>query len=112
MKKKPETSKIILFVAFLLVTAVTIDACLMMHLTMDASPLTYLVPAAYAVLTAATSFYYWKAKNENKLKIKSQAMKDMLELKAKYNDSDVEEVEQAVDALLEETDNENNLDDC
>ena len=92
MKKKPETSKIILFVAFLLVTAVTVDACLMMHLTMDASPLTYLVPAAYAVLTAATSFYYWKAKMENMIKLSKEnniALDEVKEIENNMDDYDI-----------------------
>ena len=33
------------------------------------SALAYLIPSVFTELTAATGFYYWKARTENKIKL-------------------------------------------
>lgn len=38
----------------------------------DFTPLAYLVPAWFTAFTTAIGFYYWKAKAENKIKLKSK----------------------------------------
>lgn len=107
-KKKIETSKIIIFVAFIMVTAVTVDAIFLMHQTGDTSPLSYIIPSAYGVLTAATGFYYWKAKNENKLKLRNQAMLDALKLRQQFTEEEIlaaeEEMEEIDEILSDDSD--------
>lgn len=63
------TSKIILLGIFLLTTFVVIFSCRQMILLQTYEPLLYLIPAVFTELAAATASYYWKAKNENKIKI-------------------------------------------
>lgn len=48
---------------------ITAFSFIMMWRTMDLSPLSYLIPAAFGELAAATGFYYNKAKAENKIKL-------------------------------------------
>lgn len=102
-KPKPETSKIVILAAFILVFAVSINACILMYLTNDTSPMTYLIPSAFTVLTASTGFYYWKARAENKIKLRNQAMLDTLKLRKQYSKQEIieaEEMIQEIDELL------------
>lgn len=64
-----EFSKILFWIVFLLCLGVTVFGCALMWHTGDASGLAYLIPAAFSELAAATGFYYWKAKNENRIKL-------------------------------------------
>ena len=66
---KIEFSKFIFWAVFLLVVGVTVFACALMWHTGDTSGLAYLIPALFAELATATGFYYWKAKNENRIKL-------------------------------------------
>lgn len=111
-KKKIETSKIIILVAFIVVVLVTIDSLVLMHITGDTSALSYIIPSAYTVLTAATGFYYWKAKSENKIKLRNQAMIDALNLRKQYSEEDItgaEEDIEKIDNLLNNDDSNFNM---
>lgn len=70
-KAKMEFSKKILLVAGAVNIAVIIFACVMMWRTFDTSPLAYLIPAVAAEVATGTGYYYWKAKAENQIKLKS-----------------------------------------
>lgn len=66
---KIEFSKFIFWVVFLLVLGVTVFGCALMWHTGDTSGLAYLIPAVFAEFATATGFYFWKAKNENRIKL-------------------------------------------
>ena len=68
-KKKKEFSKIILICVAIVALLVIIFACVMIAITKDLSPLSYLIPAIFAELATGTAFYYSKAKAENEIKI-------------------------------------------
>lgn len=75
-RKKMEFSKKI----FIAVSAVNLFVvgftCKMIWMTMDLSPLAYLIPAVAAEMATGTGFYYSKAKAENKIKLmKSNGIK-------------------------------------
>lgn len=69
MKIQFEFSKFIFWAVFLLVIGVTVFGCALMWRTGDTSAMAYLIPAVFAEFATATGFYYWKAKNENKIKL-------------------------------------------
>lgn len=69
IKYRTEFSKKLLYVNYILVIIVTVAAFVLMWRTSDLSPLGYIITGLFAEVTAATSFYYWKAKNENVIKI-------------------------------------------
>ncbi len=69
---KIEFSKVIYWSSFLLALSVTIYGCVLMWKTNDTSGLAYLIPAAYAEFSAATGFYFWKARKENEIKLKKK----------------------------------------
>ncbi len=76
-KAKKEFSKIILICVAIVALLVIVFACVMIALTRDLSPLSYLIPAVFAELATGTAFYYSKAKAENEIKIaKSMERKD------------------------------------
>ena len=83
MKSKTEFSKKLLYVNYTLVIIVTIAAFILMWRSNDLSPLGYIITGLFAEVTAATSFYYWKAKNENMIKIKGNEVhdQDIIEVK-------------------------------
>ncbi len=64
-----EFSKILFWLVFLVAFGVTVFGCALMWHTGDTSGLAYIIPAAFAELATATGFYYWKAKNENRIKL-------------------------------------------
>lgn len=64
-KSKCEFSKKILYVVWISTTIVVMLAFVLMWHTGDLSPLSYIIPGLFTEVAAATSFYYWKAKNEN-----------------------------------------------
>ena len=66
---KIEFSKFIFWAVFVLVVGVTVFACALMWRTSDTSALAYLIPAVFAEFATATGFYFWKAKNENRIKL-------------------------------------------
>lgn len=62
------SKKIIIFIsAFSILVAVF--SIILMWRTGDLSALSYLIPSVFTELTAATGFYYWKARTENKIKL-------------------------------------------
>lgn len=66
---KIEFSKFIFWAVFVLVVGVTVFGCALMWRTGDTSALAYLIPAVFAEFATATGFYFWKAKNENRIKL-------------------------------------------
>jgi len=71
MKKKIEFSKKIFFGISLMVFIVVLFSLLLIWETKDPYPLAYLIPAVFGELGIATGFYFNKAKEENKIKIKN-----------------------------------------
>ena len=69
-KKQPmEFSKKILLVAGAVNISVILFTCVMIVVTKNLEPLTYLIPAVAAEVATGTGFYYNKAKLENKIKL-------------------------------------------
>ena len=66
---KIEFSKFIFWAVFSLVVGVTVFGCALMWRTSDTSALAYLIPALFGEFATATGFYFWKAKNENRIKL-------------------------------------------
>lgn len=85
------SKKIIIFISVFSVF-VSVFSIILMWRTGDLSALSYLIPSVFTELTAATGFYYWKARTENKIKllkkygnIAEKAIKSESE-KSKYNE--------------------------
>lgn len=68
-KKKREFSKMILTVVALATAVIVISSFVLMWRTGDTTPLAYIIPGIFTELSAATGFYYWKAKAENQIKL-------------------------------------------
>ena len=68
--KKREFSKIILTAVTVATALVVIASFVLMFITHDTTPLAYIIGGCFTELASATGFYYWKAKNENMIKIK------------------------------------------
>ncbi len=45
-----------------------------------AEPLYYTVPSVFVEVASATGFYYWKAKNENKVKMVLSSVEEMTKM--------------------------------
>lgn len=74
-RPKKEFSKLI-FIGVSIVNLVIVAFTLVIvWRTSDTGPLAYLIPAAAAEMTAATGFYYNKAKAENKIKLMAASKK-------------------------------------
>lgn len=69
MKRKREFSKLILFYASIINTAVIIFTLVLVSRTLDPTPLCYLIPSVSAEAATGTAFYYSKARVENKIKL-------------------------------------------
>lgn len=69
-RKKYEFSKILLVAAMIHAATLSIFTMVIIVITLDPSPLEYLIPAIFAELAAATGFYYTKAKAENQIKLR------------------------------------------
>lgn len=67
--RKFEFSKIILLIVAIATVLVVVASFVLMWRTMDLSPLSYIITGIFAELASATGFYYWKAKNENMIKL-------------------------------------------
>lgn len=61
-------------------------------------PINYLVPSIFTELAAATGFYYWKAKSENKIKITLGAV-DELRSKEDLTENEVRIIEALINSL-------------
>ncbi len=66
--KKMETSKKILAGSWAATIVLTLAVIVLSFVDKDATNVTILAGSAWAELTAAHGFYYWKAKNENRAK--------------------------------------------
>lgn len=66
-----EFSKKIIIAVSLSASIIAIFSCVMIWITKDLSPLSYLIPSIFAELGIGTGFYYNKAKAENQIKLKS-----------------------------------------
>ena len=71
-KRKVEYSKLIFALVAGLNIGVIIYSLVMMAITRDLTPLAYIIPATAADMATATGFYYWKARAENKIKLKKK----------------------------------------
>lgn len=69
VKRKMEFSKKILIVVSIATVLIVVASFILMWRTMDLSPLSYIITGIFAELASATGFYYWKAKNENMVKL-------------------------------------------
>ncbi len=69
--KKREFSKVIISAVGAVTFGVTVFTLVMVWRTGDTSPLAYLIPAVFTE-TAATGFYYSKAKAENRIKLRKK----------------------------------------
>lgn len=70
-KNKIETSKLLLYFCDGLATILTLFTFVAVLMLRDSSPLTYLIPAVFGLVTTAHGFYFWKAKCENQIKLGS-----------------------------------------
>lgn len=68
-KRKVEFSKVLVVSVCLITTMVAAFTCYMVWITMDTTPLAYLIPAVFTEAATGTGFYYNKAKKENEIKL-------------------------------------------
>ena len=78
---KIETSKVFLFIMAILSILVVLFSTWFCYKYETYEPLNYVVPAIFTELGAATAGYYWKSKNENKIKMILGAVKEISEIK-------------------------------
>lgn len=64
-----ETSKRILLVSYILMIFITSFSLITFYLGYDINGLGILLGLTWGEVTVANSFYYWKAKAENKIKL-------------------------------------------
>lgn len=88
-KQKRETSKNIIFSVILLTYIFVLFVCFMIYKLSDLSPLSYLIPAVFGLSTTALGFYSWKAKNENKIKLEIERIKEEQKLKREFKDDNI-----------------------
>ena len=74
---KIETSKVFLFIMAILSILVVFFSTWFCYKYETYEPLSYVVPAIFTELGAATAGYYWKSKNENKIKMILGAVKEI-----------------------------------
>lgn len=68
--KKREFSKIMAVIAVTMWLLVNLFGMVVVAITLDASPLAYILPSIDAVVGVVLGFYYWKARAENEIKLK------------------------------------------
>ena len=68
-KQPMEFSKLIVIFAAVLNLVVVVYTMVVVAITLDLTPLAYLIPAVAAELAAGSGFYYTKAKVENRIKL-------------------------------------------
>lgn len=81
MRKKRETSKVILLASWAVTLTLTALVVVCTFVTCDPGNIVTLAALAWGELTASHAFYLWKAKNENRAKGSQRLIK---ELAAKY----------------------------
>lgn len=64
-----ESSKMILIVSYILMIAITSFAAITFFLGYDIEDLNILLGLTWGEVSLANSFYYWKARAENKIKL-------------------------------------------
>ena len=79
---KIETSKVFLFIMAILSILVVLFSTWFCYKYETYEPLSYVVPAIFTELGAATAGYYWKSKNENKIKMILGAVKKFQNIKS------------------------------
>lgn len=82
-RHRKEFSKTILRTVALATVMIVAFSFALMWKTGDTSPLAYIVPGIFAELSAATGFYFWKAKAENEIKL--DTIRRQKELEQKQN---------------------------
>lgn len=92
---KIETSKVFLFIMAILSILVVFFSTWFCYKYKTYEPLSYVVPAIFTELGAATAGYYWKSKSENRIKMTLGAVKEI----SKYNELNEEQV-RIVEALV------------
>lgn len=78
-KKKREFSKTILQTVAAATIVIVVFSFALMWKTRDTSPLAYIIPGIFTELSAATGFYFWKAKAENEIKLDALRRQKKLE---------------------------------
>lgn len=78
-RQRTETSKRILGASWAAAITLTGIVTAGTFLQVEVSDLTVLAGAAWAELTAAHGFYYWKAKNENRAKGSQKLIRELAE---------------------------------
>lgn len=78
-KKKREFSKTILRTVAAATVVIVVFSFALMWKTGDTSPLAYIIPGIFTELSAATGFYFWKAKAENEIKLNALRRQKKLE---------------------------------
>lgn len=79
-RPKKEFSKTILRTVALATVAIVAFSFMLMWKTGDTTPLAYIIPGIFTELSAATGFYFWKAKAENQIKLDIVRKEKELEL--------------------------------
>lgn len=69
-KKKKEFSKIMAVISIVMWLVVNIFGMVMIVVTLDSSPMAYILPSIDAVVAVVLGFYFWKARAENQIKLK------------------------------------------
>ena len=93
--KKREFSKRILTMVALATAAIVVAAFVLMWHARDTSALAYIIPGIFAELSAATGFYFWKAKAENMIKLDIERKK--LGLKTSDGPGDQDQTDPDID---------------
>lgn len=78
-KHKKEFSKTILRSVAIATALIVAFSFVLMWRTGDTSPLAYIIPGIFTELSAATGFYFWKAKTENEIKLDALRRQKKLE---------------------------------
>ena len=76
VKKKFEFSKIVAVLAIIMWVSVNVFGCAMIVITLDTSPLVYIIASIDAVVAVVLGCYYTKAKLENAIKLKKEYGED------------------------------------
>jgi hypothetical protein len=91
-KKKLEFSKKIFNIIITIFIIVIAYAMALMWKTDDTSALSYLIPSVSALASVCVSFYFWKSKMENMIKLSKEnemSMDEVKELEMNMDDYDV-----------------------
>jgi len=84
-KPRKEFSKTILRAVAAATVVIVVFSFALMWRTGDTSPLAYIIPGIFTELSAATGFYFWKAKAENEIKLDTIRRQKELEQSKKQN---------------------------